>query len=113
MPACCCPTGSSLKRVYTAANLPEAQLLADHLAERGVRARIFNANASSIAGELPIEASLPQVWVENPAHAERARGFIDEYLRSSSGPPVKCANCGEENPASFEVCWNCGKPLPP
>jgi hypothetical protein len=110
--ASCCRTGSDLKRVYTAANLPEAQLLADHLAERGVRARIFNANASSLAGELPIEASLPQIWVVNPADAERARGFIDEYLRSPAGPAVKCPKCGEENPSSFEVCWSCGTPLP-
>ena len=82
------------------------------LADRGVRARIFNANASSLAGELPIEASLPQVWVENPTDAERARGLIDEYLRSSvTGPAVACPKCGEENPPSFDLCWSCGAGL--
>jgi len=48
----------------------------------------------------------------NPADAERARGLIDEYLRSTSGPAVRCPKCGEENPSSFEVCWNCKTPLP-
>jgi hypothetical protein len=50
--------------------------------------------------------------VVNPADAERARGFIDEYLNASSGPARKCEKCGEENPGAFEVCWNCREPLP-
>ena len=79
------------------------------LADRGVRTRIFNANASSLAGELPIDAALPQVWVENPADATRARGLIEEYLTSSvTGPPITCPKCGEENPLSFDLCWSCG-----
>jgi hypothetical protein len=49
----------------------------------------------------------------DPADAERARGYIDEYLRSASGPSRRCGKCGEENPASFEVCWSCRAPLPP
>jgi hypothetical protein len=74
--------------------------------------RIFNANASSLAGELPIDAALPQVWVENPADADRARALIDEFLRSSSnGPAVKCPKCGEENPPAFDLCWSCGTGL--
>jgi hypothetical protein len=82
------------------------------LTDRGVRVRIFNANASSIAGELPIESSLPQIWVENPGDAARARDLIDEYLRASpSGPPIRCPKCGEENPSSFEICWSCATGL--
>jgi len=101
-----------LKRVYTAANLPEAHLLADWLADRGVRTRIFNANASSLAGELPIDAALPQIWVENPEDADRARELIDNYLLPKpSGPAIRCPHCGEENPASFEICWSCGNGL--
>jgi len=82
------------------------------LADRGVRARIFNANASSLAGELPIEASLPQLWIDDPDDAARARELIDEYLRSSvTGPAVICPKCGEENPPSFDLCWSCGAGL--
>jgi hypothetical protein len=84
----------------------------DHLAGHGVRARIFNAHASSLAGELPIEASLPQVWVDLDADAPRARQLIDTYLRAStSGPPRTCLACGEENPPAFDLCWNCGAGL--
>ena len=81
----------------------------DLLAHRGVRARIFNANAASLAGELPIEASLPQIWVDDPADAARAKDIIDTFARARpTGAPVKCPECGEENPASFDLCWNCG-----
>lgn len=101
-----------LKRVFTAANLPEAHLLSDYLADRGVRARIFNANASSLAGELPIDAALPQVWVERDEDAARARELIDAYFRAGSAAgSIFCPLCGEENPASFELCWACGAGL--
>ena len=74
---------------------------------------IFNANASSAMGEIPLDAALPQVWVENPAQAAFARSLIDEYLRkpSTAGGVRFCPNCGEENPATFDLCWNCGAGL--
>jgi hypothetical protein len=100
-----------MKRVHAAANLPEAHILVDLLAQRGIRARVFNAHASSLAGELPIDASLPQVWVDHARDAPRARELIDEFLRSSHGPPRKCPACGEENPSSFDLCWSCGAGL--
>lgn len=100
-----------MKRVHAATNLPEAHLLVDLLGHRGIRARVLNANASSLAGELPIDASLPQVWVEHARDAERARAIIDAFLRSGSGPPRKCPACGEENPSTFDLCWSCGAGL--
>lgn len=101
-----------MKRVHTAANLPEAHLLVDLLADRGIRARILNAHASSLAGELPIEASLPQLWVDDARNAGRAREIIAEFLRPGHvGAPRRCARCGEENPGSFDLCWACGAGL--
>lgn len=100
-----------MKKVHAAATLAEAHLLVDLLADRGIRARIFNANASSLAGELPIDAALPQVWVDDPAHAERARALIDDFTRSPSKPARKCPSCNEDNPGSFDLCWNCGAGL--
>ena len=78
-----------------------------------MRVRIFNTHASSVAGELPIDASLPQIWVDDAADADRARNLIDEYRRAGAnlGPPVICPKCGEENPSSFDLCWNCGAGL--
>ena len=101
-----------MKRVFTAANLPEAQLLLDMLAAHGITGRILNANASSLAGELPVDVARPQIWIDAPAHATRALGLIDEYLRPRPpGPPQRCPKCGEESPSSFDVCWSCGAGL--
>jgi hypothetical protein len=61
---------------------------------------------------LPIEASLPQIWVERDGDAERARKLIQALLAPGpSGPPRDCPHCGEENPGTFETCWNCGRSL--
>ena len=100
-----------MKKVHTAATLAEAHLLVDLLADRGIRARIFNANASSLAGELPIDAALPQIWVEDPADAPRAREVLDDFMRLPPQPTRKCLACGEDNPGSFDLCWNCGAGL--
>jgi hypothetical protein len=61
---------------------------------------------------LPIDAALPQIWVEDPGDAARARELIEAFLRPvPSGPPIICPKCGEENPSSFDLCWNCGTGL--
>lgn len=101
-----------MKRVYSAAHLPEARILADLLASLGIRARIFNANASSLAGELPIDCASPQLWVEDPADADRARAAIDAFLRRAPAAGTRtCPECGEESPADFDLCWRCGRSL--
>jgi hypothetical protein len=100
-----------VKRVHTAATLAEAHLLVDLLADRGIRARIFNANASSLAGELPIDAAMPQVWVDDPADERRAREVIEAFTLTPPSPTRRCPACGEDNPGSFDLCWNCGAGL--
>ena len=101
-----------MKRIHTASNLPEAHLLVDLLADRGIRSRIFNAHASSLAGELPIEASLPQLWVDDPDDAARAREVIEAFHRANHhGVARKCGACGEDNPPSFDLCWACNAGL--
>jgi hypothetical protein len=101
-----------MKRIYNAANLPDAHLVAQHLAQRGVRVRILNANAAGAIGELPVDAAAPQVWVEDPRDAPRAQAMIEELRGAPAGPPRRCPACGEENPPAFELCWACGKSLP-
>ena len=60
-----------------------------------------------------MDFSLPQLWVENPDDAARARSVIDEFQRSSStGPAIACPKCNEENPPAFDFCWSCGATLP-
>ena len=100
-----------MKRVYNAANLPEAHLLAGWLAQHGIRVRILNANASGAMGEIPLDAAAPQLWVDDPRDEARARERIEAFRTTAVGPPRRCPACGEENPPAFELCWACGKGL--
>lgn len=102
-----------MKRLCNAANLPEAHLLAGWLAQHGVRVRVLNANAAGALGELPVDAAAPQVWLELPADEARARDLLEGFRAPAAGPARPCPACGEENPPAFELCWSCGKGLPP
>jgi hypothetical protein len=102
-----------MKKIYSAANLPEAHLLAQALASRGLRVRILNANAAGAMGEIPFDAAAPQLWIEDPRDEARARAVIEEFHRADAGPSRRCPACGEDNPAAFDLCWSCGKSLPP
>ncbi|HMM47354.1 MAG TPA: DUF2007 domain-containing protein [Thiobacillaceae bacterium] len=101
-----------MERVYIAPTLLDAQLAADTLGSLGIATHILNANAVGALGELPFLQAQPEVWVDDAAHAARAR----EALAALHGAPVQddrtCAYCGEANPGNFLSCWQCGRTLP-
>ena len=101
-----------MQRVYAAAHLPEAHLVRGLLAASGIAARIFNEFAPGGLGDLPAASVYPEVWVEDDRDLERARRVIERYEteRPVSGSRM-CSGCGEANPADFEICWRCQKPL--
>ena len=95
-----------MKCVYTAESLIDGQLVADLLAHAGVPCLLFNQNAVGGFGDLPV--TYPEVWVKRDHDAEKAVREI-EHFESSPPPPTNrsCATCGENNPATFDVCWRC------
>lgn len=97
-------------RIYQAANLPQAHLLAGLLRHAGIAVRIFNENAQGGMGEIPFGETYPEIWIENAADKLRA----DTVIAAFEGAPVDsgsvfCRSCSEENPANFELCWKCGE----
>ena len=100
-------------RFYIARQRYDAWLVADRLKQIGIRAHVFNQYASSIVGELPCDGvAQPQVWLEREADRERAEIVLREI--EAAGTKIGslfCGGCGEESPANFELCWNCGKSL--
>lgn len=101
-----------MQRLYSAANLPEAYLIRDLLAEVGVRTQILNENAQGGVGEIPFTQAWPEIWIERKDDLERARQVITEYeSRSDSTGYIECPRCGEQNPENFETCWHCHVPL--
>jgi hypothetical protein len=96
-----------MKRIYSSGNLMQATLLADWLRAAGIEAHVLNQNASSLAGEIPLPASLPQVWITNPAHAALSAEIIRRFEAPMDAPDWTCEACSEANPATFAVCWRC------
>jgi hypothetical protein len=90
----------------------QAYLLRDILAIHGVKAHVFNANASSIVGDVPVDVALPELWLDDEADRDRAERVLREHYDAAKRSGVFfCRSCHEENPATFEICWNCGTAL--
>jgi hypothetical protein len=101
-----------MKRIFTAASRIDAYLLLDRLAHAGIKAHVFNANVSSIAGDVPLDVVQPQVWLDDEADVERAHAVLRAYHTERERPgTLACRHCGEENPATFDLCWKCGASL--
>lgn len=97
-----------MRIAYHARDLPDAQLIADLLAQAGIGVRVLNQNAQSLAGEIPVTVAGPQVWVVDDALLSRARRLIDEHVSQPDPGSRHCRHCAEENPANFLTCWRCG-----
>lgn len=101
-----------MQRLFVAAHLPEAHLVRDLLAHAGIAARVFNEYAQGAMGELPPAAIHPEVWIDDERDLAPARRIIERYEHERAGTGSRhCPACGEENPAGFEVCWQCQKPF--
>lgn len=102
-----------MRRVYTAAHLVDAQLLTYSLESNGIWARVFNESLQGGVGELP--HVYPEVWIEDDNDWERARSLVEKFERgvTRNKGVVRCPQCYEENPGTFEICWQCGTAIAP
>lgn len=100
----------AMKKIYAAATLPDAHLVRGLLAREGIDARVFNENAQSLMGEIPVHHAWPEIWIMDEDDEERARGLIRGMERAADAArSARCPHCGEDNPANFQVCWSCGR----
>jgi hypothetical protein len=101
-----------MERFYIALNRFDAYLLLHRLQHAGIAAHVFNEHVQSIAGEVPLDVVQPQVWLENSGDRSRAERELAAMQRERAQTgSVRCRDCGEENPANFELCWKCGRSL--
>ncbi len=100
-----------MKRLTTAPNLALATLWSDLLSHAGIPTTVQRAYASSIAGEVPPDQSLPELWVMDDGRLEAARVLLDQ-LRNPVHRRWRCPGCGEQIDGPFEQCWNCGQAMP-
>lgn len=100
-----------MKRLQQAPNLALATLWTDMLGSAGIPATVQRAYASGIAGEIPPDQSLPEIWVDDAADFERARVLMAEWQHLPQHHWA-CRACGETVDGPFEQCWNCGAMRP-
>jgi hypothetical protein len=99
-------------RLYAAANLQEAQILAGMLAHAGIESRIFNQHSQGALGEIPFGETYPEIWLTDERDLGLAQKLLSAYERPvDTTQETPCGQCGEPNPASFSLCWHCGEPL--
>ncbi len=100
-----------MKRLIRAPNLALATLWADLLTNAGVPTTVQRAYASSIAGEVPPDQTLPELWVTDDDQWSRAGTLLDA-LRNPPHRHWACRDCLEIVDGPFEQCWNCGAAMP-
>jgi len=101
-----------MKRLAQAPNLAIATLWADVLNSAGFAVTVQRAYASSIAGEIPPDQALPELWLVDEAQWVDARRLLHELQH----PPQRrwaCRGCGELIDGPFDHCWSCGAAMPP
>lgn len=100
-----------MKRLTTAPNIAIATLWADMLTTSGVAASVQRYFASGIAGEIPPDQALPEIWIADDTQLASARRLLAELQH----PPHRrwtCAACAEAIDGPFEQCWKCGAAMP-
>ena len=98
-------------RLTRAPNIAIAALWADALQQAGFAASVQRYFLGSVAGELPPDQCLPEVWLTYDEQEAPAR----ELLHSLQHMPQRrwLCRCGEMVEGGFEQCWQCGTPMPP
>jgi hypothetical protein len=101
-----------MERFYVALNRFDAYLVLHRLQRAGIPAHVFNEHVQSIVGDVPPDVAQPQVWLEDARDRPRAEKELaamkSERMRRGT---LRCPACGEESPATFELCWKCGASL--
>jgi hypothetical protein len=100
-----------MKRLVQAPNLALASLWCDMLVQAGFEASVQRAYAGSIAGEIPPDQALPEVWVHDDGQLDEARALLAQ-LRHPAWRHWVCRGCGEHIDGPFDQCWSCGAAMP-
>lgn len=100
-----------MHRLTRAPNVAIAQIWADLLCEAGFPATVQRQFLSSVAGELPPDQCLPEIWLMHEEHEAAAQSLLIE-LAHVPQRRWQCHACGEHIEGGFEQCWHCGAFMP-
>lgn len=96
-----------MKLLYTHPNRILVENARNLLENAGIATRLENEFAGGAIGELaPINAWV-ELWIVRERDEQRAKEILAKLSRETEGPGWTCPQCGENNDASFELCWRC------
>ena len=97
-------------RLTRAPNIAIAALWTDALQQAGLSATVQRYFLGSVAGELPPDQCLPEIWLTDDDDLPLAQ----QLLHSLQNVPQRrwVCNCGELVEGGFEQCWQCGQAMP-
>jgi hypothetical protein len=97
-------------RLTRAPNIAICALWVDTLRQAGIDASMQRYYLGSIAGDLPPDQCLPEVWLMHEEQEAAARALLRDLQRVPQRR-WQCG-CGELVEGGFEQCWNCGAWMP-
>ena len=99
-----------MRKLAQAPNIAIATLWADMLSQAGVAASVQRYFLSGIAGDLPPDQCLPEVWITHDEQVVRAKALLHD-LQNLPQRRWTCS-CGEVVEGGFEQCWRCNADMP-
>ena len=102
-----------MKNIYSSQDTSRIKILCGLLADEGIKTTVLNEDIGEVAGIVPLDQAMPQVWLVNDEDEERALEIVERMdsgkaLESLVGEPWKCPRCGEAVEGQFTKCWKCG-----
>ncbi|MDB5892025.1 MAG: hypothetical protein JWP47_2856 [Polaromonas sp.] len=100
-----------MRRLAQAPNIAIAALWVDALQQAGFSASVQRYFLGGLAGELPPDQCLPEVWLTRDDEEPKAKALLHQ-LQNLPQRRWVCSGCGEAVEGGFEVCWQCGAAMP-
>jgi hypothetical protein len=98
-----------MKRVFSHPNSMIVGSMASLLDQEGIETETRNDILGGAAGEIAPGETWVELWVIDERQADAAAKLIKETMAQPEGEDWICAHCLESNPATFDICWQCGK----
>lgn len=96
-----------LTLLYTHENRLIVSNLANILENATISVHLKNEYAGAAAGDIVPHETWLEIWVDE-MDFDSAMSIIEKNTAELNRPDWQCEHCGEFNPVSFELCWQCG-----
>ena len=99
-----------MRRLTQAPNIAIAAFWVDALRHAGIEASVQRYYLGAVAGEIPPDQCLPEIWLMHEEQEGAARALLRDLMHL---PQRRWhCSCGELVEGGFEQCWNCGAWMP-